>query len=91
MNCDRKWPSLDIFMPVNIISNREHEYATIFLRSFLLFFPLKLSNVSLTVAIDIEHSESKQALDLRRTFDDAAHRIPGGVKVALLPESEYYR
>ena len=91
MNCDRKWPSLDIFMPVNVISNRDHEYETIFLRSFLLFFPLKLSNVSLTVAIDIEHSESKQANELKRKFHDIAHRVPGGVKVALLPESEYYR
>ena len=94
-NCTRKWPSLDFFLPVNLVlkpnSFREFEYEAIFLRSFLLFFPLEISNASLTVAIDIEHSEKKDAIDLKNTIAEIAHRVPGGTKVVLLPESEFYR
>ena len=95
LECDRPWPKLDLFLPSCVYKGRKHqryfELETIFLRPFLLFWPLKLSNVSLIVAYDAEQNASSHALSLTSTIQGLQHFIPGGVKVALLPQSPYYR
>ena len=93
--CNRKWPSLELFMPYRLFTNhqdpRYYEFEATFMRSFLLFFPLKLSNVSLILAIDAERDKTPEANELRVTVGGIDSQMPGGARVALLPESHYYR
>lgn len=93
--CDRNWPSLELFLPYRLHTNkndiRYYEFEAIFLRSFMLFFPLKLSNVSLTVAIDAEQHNTPQARELYGTIDEINRRMPGGAQMSLIPESHHYR
>lgn len=52
--CQRSWPELEIFLPVNIgTGSRDSEYLRIFLRSFLMFWPPS-SNTSLRIFFDEE-------------------------------------
>jgi hypothetical protein len=90
--CDRKWPSLDIFMPVNLKTRTgAYEFESYFLRSFLLFWPLKLSNVSLNIAIDAESNSTIPASELYETLGWVKDFVPGGTKITLLPQSNFYR
>ena len=93
--CNRKWPSLALFMPYRLHSNQQdpryYEFEATFLRSFMLFFPLKLSNVSLIVAIDAERDKTPAAIELKDTISGVNGQMPGGAEIALLPESHYYR
>lgn len=51
-DCTRPWPQLDLFLPVCLTRGRDvlrhYEVETHFLRSLLLFWPLKLSKTTLT-------------------------------------------
>jgi len=96
--CKRPWPSLELFLPVylgyGVKDLRRYEYEVLFLRSFLLFWPLKLSNTSLTVIYDAENeSDDKRGLlnDMRETFLGVKERIPGGLRLLGSPPSSYYR
>ena len=88
--CERPWPTLELFVPVSLLTRPlQFEFDRFFLRSFVLFWPLESSNVSLTVAIDAELNKTKQAAELNATLKDVF--IPGGLKLTLLSESPYYR
>jgi hypothetical protein len=93
--CERPWPSLDLFMPLYLRQNkldlRYYDIETLFLRTFLLFWPLKLSNTSLNIAIDAEVATSREANELRETLDGVRSRVPGGINITLLQPSRYYR
>lgn len=56
LQCDRKWPELDLFLPVHIRpgGSRNNEFLDIFLRSYLLFWPIIRSNTTLTLYFDEE-------------------------------------
>jgi len=65
-NCSDSWPELELFVPVNLqrslspletramADKRSDEFEKIFIRSFLLFWPLQVSNTSLRVLVDAE-------------------------------------
>lgn len=93
--CNRKWPTLDLFLPMNLHQNTKHpryyEFETMFLRTFLLFFPLQLSNVSLTVAVDEELKGTSAAIEVNNTLKEVENLVPGGIKLIGLPVSQYYR
>lgn len=53
--CSKPWPSLEIFLPVYLSENetvRNSEWYDVFLRSFLLFWPVQRSNTSIRVVLD---------------------------------------
>ena len=60
--CDRPWPKISIFLPVNVMpyvrdykhSNTRNEWQDIFLPSFLIFWPLNVSNTRVAFMIDEE-------------------------------------
>ena len=55
LECDRPWPEMDLFLPACVYKpkhKRLYELDSLFLRPFQLFWPLKVSNVSLVVAYD---------------------------------------
>ena len=94
-DCNKKWPKLDLFLPYRLRTNNKdkkyYEFESLFVRPFMMFFPLKASNVTLIVAIDDEMSTTSQAAELTDTIDGFKHQVPGGVIVSHLPESQYYR
>ena len=93
--CDLPWPKIELFLPTSIHKNhrspRYYELDNVFLRSFLLFWPLEISNVSLTVAHDEETISHHSAIVTCKSITEIQHIMPGGAKVALLPPSPYYR
>ena len=51
-----------------MLDPRYYEFEIIFLRSFFMFWPLKLSNVALVVGINGEIGDSKPAEEVRATL-----------------------
>ena len=95
LECDRPWPKIDLFLPTCVYRPRHkrlYELDGLFLRPFQLFWPLKLSNVSLIVGYDAEQNASSHAVSITNTVRDLnKYLMPGGARVALLPPSPYYR
>lgn len=53
--CHRPWPELELILPVAILSDdhdRKFEWRDIFLKSFLFYWPLKISKTKLRIIID---------------------------------------
>lgn len=69
MDCDRKWPELDLFLPVNLRHYddmiRKYEFMTMFYRSYVLFWN-KFSNTSLNVLVDAEDADDYNAIELKK-------------------------
>ena len=91
-DCKRPWPQLDLFLPVNldrgttVISKRRYyEFEQLFLRSFMLFWPHKVSNTSLNVIVDEERTSTAEYRELVSTIGGVTSRIPGGSKISSLP------
>ena len=93
--CDLPWPKIELFLPTSIHKSHKsphyYELDSVFLRSFLLFWPLQKSNVSLTVAHDAEMVAHHSALVTASSINEVQHLMTGSAKVALLPPSPYYR
>lgn len=95
--CNRKWPELELFLPLAThYSNRDsryYEYETLFLRSLLIFWPLKVSNVSLRVLFDAENAHNGYANEIRGTFDGHRGDFQNGQGLHFtdVPPSSYYR
>ena len=55
-SCTRSWPSLDLWLPVHLApkSRRNNEVFEFFFRSFLLFWPLEVSQTTLRIVLDEE-------------------------------------
>jgi hypothetical protein len=87
--CERPWPKVELFLPVALNRGkdlkRRYEIELYFLRSLLLFWPLKLSNTSLNVVVDAERKGSDEYNELKGTLNALRHRIPGGIKMSHLP------
>ena len=103
-NCKEKWPSLEFFVPFNLQHStrfmekksdaeaRGKEYINIFIRSFLLFFPLQQSNVSLRLVIDSEVLEEKESYKLlKKVVNTTRLMTPGGVHISRSSPSPFYR
>mmetsp|Transcript_32332 Transcript_32332/g.46640 ORF Transcript_32332/g.46640 Transcript_32332/m.46640 type:complete len:440 (+) Transcript_32332:53-1372(+) len=101
-NCSKNWPELDIFVPVNLqkslspletramADRRSDEFQKIFLRSFLLFWPLRISNTSLRFLVDSEvpHNHSSYK-NLASVCSRVESRISGGVQITSIPSSPH--
>jgi hypothetical protein len=88
------WPTLELFIPIGSKKAnhpRYHEYETVFLRSFLLFWPLKVSNVSVRVALDGEDENSEHYNRVKSVFEGVKGRIPGGISIQPITETGFYR
>lgn len=54
-DCNRPWPDLELFLPVAIGGgDRRHEWREIFLRTFLLFWPIEVAKTKLMILVDEE-------------------------------------
>ena len=56
-NCSKKWPKIELFLPIYLSEGndpRNSEWLNIFLRGFLLFWPVKASNTSIRLLLDAE-------------------------------------
>lgn len=87
-DCHHPWPSLDLILPINTKPTKriekENEYRRIFLRSLLLFWPLKASNTSLLLLMDSEDSSTPKFRDvLNYVHEHVKPHVPGGVRHAL--------
>mmetsp|Transcript_30410 Transcript_30410/g.43567 ORF Transcript_30410/g.43567 Transcript_30410/m.43567 type:complete len:440 (+) Transcript_30410:2-1321(+) len=95
--CNRPWPSLDIFVPVSFgytgkYSWRNNEFDRFFLRSFMLFWPLAVSNTSLNILVDIESQQDPHFLALKKlVVTKVVPKVPGGAKFTFNHPSTYYR
>ena len=87
--CNRPWPALELFLPVCLTRGRDirrhYEVETLFIRSLLLFWPLKLSNTSLNSIVDAELVDNPQYKEYAGTLDGIRSKIPGGEKISHGP------
>lgn len=94
-DCNRPWPSLELFMPGRAIKNandpRFYEAEIMFLRTFKFFWPLFLSNTSLNVVYDAELESSLWVATYKGTLSELAPSVPGGVKMTGIPSFPYYK
>ena len=94
--CHRKWPQLDLFIPMQAHNKnhpRYYEFETSFLRTFLFFWPLQQSNTSLTVLYDEEKASWPCVRDVRSTLDGVRTegRVTGGVSFQPIKQSSFYK
>jgi hypothetical protein len=95
-DCNRPWPEMELFLPLATHYSprdaRYYEYETLFLRSLLLFYPLKHSNSSLRLLFDAEHKGHGYTNEIVTTFESALgpKKMPGGLAVTYAEPSEWY-
>ena len=84
-SCLDSWPQLEIIVPINLKSldkSRALEWHEIFLKSFLLFWPLKISKTSLQFAVDSEYLNSSEYFDFYERLKTIRHLVHGGVHIS---------
>ena len=94
--CNRPWPELELMVPLKLDGNvhgRRYEFESLFLRTFLFFWPLRVSNTSLMIVLNEESKTTEKYLydEIYNTVMGVKDRIPGGVRVADSPPSAYYK
>ncbi len=94
-DCNRSWPSLELFMPMQSFPSPKHpryyEAEVNFLRSFLHFWPLSISNTSLVLTYDKETSNSQFVKDMTLTMQALSKRLYGRWNMIGIPTFPYYR
>ena len=67
--CDRPWPNLEFFLPIGLsaYSDRNSEWSDVMMKSLEMFWPVKRSNLTVLLVLDIELKNS----DLQRQFVDS--------------------
>ena len=95
LTCDRPWPELELFLPINTklkqTKVRLSEWKDIFLRTMLLFWPLELSKTSLLLLLDSENQNNEVDTSIHAFVKNSLSlKIPGGVKIAYNEPSMYY-
>ena len=85
LGCNVAWPLIDIQVPVNLnfgqgrnIDPRRYEFEGQFLRTFLFFWPLRVSNVSMTLIYDDDKHGSPMYNEIAGTVKGVESRIFGG-------------
>ena len=55
-DCSRTWPKLELFIPVILVPGgaRNDEWVNVFLRTYLLFWPTRLSGTTINLIVDVE-------------------------------------
>lgn len=94
--CNRPWPELELMVPLKLDGNvhgRRYEFESLFLRTFLFFWPLRVSNTSLMIVLNEESKTTEKYLydEIYNTVMGVKDRIPGGVRVVDSPQSAYYK
>lgn len=94
-DCNRTWPSIALFMPVHAYTSNKHkryyEVELMFLRTFIFFWPLAISNTSVILAYDDELASSQFVRELKATVETLPVKIPGGISLIGIPEFPYYK
>ena len=75
--CDRKWKSLELFLPVHLQENgtRNTEWLDIFTTSLQLFWPIKESKVVLNIVLDAAMENSTLFNKyIRKSIDEEVSR-----------------
>ena len=93
--CNRPWPSLQLFLPLSLSYSKKdlryYEFETLFLRSFVLFWPLQISNTSLKVVVNSESVTSTSYVELLGTISGYQSIVSGGISISQSNPSEYYK
>ena len=55
-SCNRTWPQMELFIPITLVDNgtRNNEWVDVFLRGFLLFWPVEISGTTIRLMLDEE-------------------------------------
>jgi hypothetical protein len=69
---------------------RYFEIEMIFMRTFLFFWPVKLSNTSLLLVYDEEAKSSKHVIDVNSSAYALKSRVPGGIETLGIPKFPFY-
>jgi hypothetical protein len=95
--CDRPWPELDLFLPVCLTYGnskldliRRYEFLTLFLRSYLLFWP-NVSRTSLNIVYDSENGDSYNFKEMQQYITKYANQLPGPYRLTSNEPSTYYK
>lgn len=90
-DCARPWPDLELLLPVGIHGGgRQNEWRDVFLRTFLLFWPIEVAKTKLLILVDEEHRGSEGV----KTISDkltAIDRMKGLWRIGYNnPNTTYY-
>jgi hypothetical protein len=64
-DCERAWPGLELFLPVSLRGSRMDEWKELFLRTFLLHWPIEVSKTKLLIVLDEEQRDSTEVKDAK--------------------------
>ena len=74
VSCDRPWPKISLYVPVNMRlysrymhARTAYEWRDIFLTSFLIFWPIRISKTNIVFMVDEELKQNNYTL--YETFD----------------------
>jgi hypothetical protein len=93
-NCLRPWPQLELFMPFRVYPNnnpRFWEVETIYLQTYLFFWPVELSKTSLVLVYDKEDEASEHVRILNGTINEIKQHRDVEIQMKSMPQSPYYR
>ena len=88
--CNRIWPSLELLLPLNLNGNRIHEWKEIFLDSFLLFWPIKISKTKLKLLIDDEMKSEYGATAISNLLPMLKEKFSLEISISYNLPSVYY-
>lgn len=90
-DCERKWPDLELFLPVLLHeASRAQEWKDLFLRTYLLFWPIERSQTKLLFLVDEEQRNHTGLAFLRETIQNHS-TLSKYTRVDFNnPPSEYY-
>lgn len=93
--CNRPWPQLDLILPISLTHGgrdaRRYEAEALFFRSLFLFWPLKISNISVTSIVDEEQVGSALYFEYKQTLEGFRGRVPGGLNLVTSPAMAWFR
>ncbi len=92
--CNRPWPSLELFLPFQTITNTRHsrfwEVESIFLQTFRLFWPIQLSKTSLVLGYDVETRNTYHVQVLNSTISGMREGSKMDIRMVAIPQAPYY-
>lgn len=90
-DCDRPWPDLELFLPVYLKEGgRQSEWRELFVKTFLLFWPVERSKTKLLFLVDEEQRNSTALTHLQQEIK-IYPRLQQSARVGFNnPPPEYY-
>jgi hypothetical protein len=93
-DCHRQWPSIELFLPFQVHQHQKHsrfwELETIFLQTYLFFWPVELSKTSLNLIYDQEKEIFEHVVILNSTINDIKSKRNVDIKLTPSPEFPFY-